>query len=147
MKLMQHFRKLACVLATLLCLIASVSADSLDDFIRSEIAKRRIPGLSVAVIRDGKVLRETGYGFSNLELRTPASSSTVYEIGSISKQFAAEAIMLLVEDGKLKVDDPITKYLPSNAPAIWQKISIRNLLTHTSGLKDWTEINKYWPRA
>jgi CubicO group peptidase (beta-lactamase class C family) len=118
-------------------------ADKLDDFIAAQISERKIPGLSVAVIRDGKVIRATGYGFANLELKAPATKDTVYEIGSISKQFASEALMLLVEEGKLNLDDSIRKYLPGNAPEIWQKITVRNLLNHTSGLKDWTEIKEF----
>ncbi len=118
-------------------------ADQLDQFIAAEMKERKIPGLSVAVIRDGKVIRATGYGFANLELQVPATKDTVYEIGSISKQFASEALMLLVEDGKLKLDDPVRKYLPANAPETWQKITIRNLLNHTSGLKDWIEVKEF----
>lgn len=127
----------------IICLSAVVRADSLDTFIKNEIAKRKIPGLSVAVLRGGKVVRAAGYGYANLELKTPAGNETVYEIGSISKQFASEAVMLLVEEGKIGLDDPITKYLPTNAPDIWQKISVRNLLNHTSGLKDWTEVKEF----
>lgn len=124
-------------------ILGAVPAGSLDKFIDEQIKLRKIPGLSVAVIRDGKVIKASGYGFANLELKVPATKDTVYEIGSISKQFAAEAVMLLVEDGKLNVDDPITKYLPANAPDIWRKITVRNLLNHTSGLKDWTEIKEF----
>ena len=97
----------------------------------------------MAVVREGKVVKAAGYGFANLELRVPATPDTVYEIGSISKQFAAEAVMLLVEDGKLNLNDPINKYLPPNAPATWQNITVRNLLNHTSGLKDWTELKDF----
>lgn len=133
------------VLALLLLLgfAAIVRADPLDVFIIGQMKQRKIPGVSIAVLRDGNILREQGYGLANLESRTPATNDSVYEIGSISKQFAAEAVMLLAEDGKLSVDDPITKYLPANAPAIWQKITIRNLMNHTSGLKDWTEIKEF----
>lgn len=127
----------------LFAIAASVRADSLDRFISETIAMRKIPGLSIAVLRGGKVIRESSYGYSNVELRVPASKDTVYEIGSISKQFAAEAIMLLVQEGKIDLDDSITKYLPANAPAIWKPITVRNLLTHTSGLKDWTEIKEF----
>lgn len=118
-------------------------ADKLDEFIAAQIKERKIPGLSIAVIRDGKIIKATGYGSANLELQAPATKDSVYEIGSISKQFASEALMLLVEDGKLNLDDPIRKYLPANAPEIWQKITVRNLLNHTSGLKDWTEIKEF----
>src|SRR5215471_2209861 len=89
--------------------LSTVRADQLDKFIAEEIQRRKIPGLSVAVIKDGKVVRATGYGFANLELQVPASQNTVYEIGSISKQFASEALVLLVEDGKVNLDDPINK--------------------------------------
>jgi CubicO group peptidase (beta-lactamase class C family) len=123
--------------------VTAVRADPLDKFINEQIRARKIPGLSVAVINDGKVIKATGYGFSNLELQTPATKDTVYEIGSISKQFASEAVMLLIEDGKINVDDSIRKYLPANAPDTWQKITVRHLLTHTSGLKDWTEIKEF----
>ena len=129
---MKHIRNFTGFSVLFLCLLATAYGDTLDNFVRAEISKRKIPGLSIAVIRDGKVIRETSYGYSNLELQTPASMHSVYEIGSISKQFAAEAIMLLVEDGKLKIDDPITKHLPTNSPDIWKTITIRNLLNHTS---------------
>lgn len=127
----------------LLSTISTVSADSLDEFINEQIKQRNIPGLSVAVLKDGKVIRATNYGFANLELQVPTTKDTVYEIGSISKQFASEAVMLLVEDGKINLDDSIRKYLPANAPETWQKITVRNLLNHTSGLKDWTEIKEF----
>ena len=122
---------------------STARADRLDDFVRSEIEKRRIPGLSIAVIKDGKIVKATGYGLANLELKVPAAGDTVYEIGSISKQFASEALMLLVEDGKVNLDDSINKYLPANAPETWRAITVRDLLNHTSGLKDWTEIKEF----
>ncbi len=122
---------------------STIKADSIDKFVDEQIKERKIPGLSVAVIKDGKVIKATGYGFVNLELQVLANKDTVYEIGSISKQFASEALMLLVEDGKINLDDSINKYLPANAPATWQKITVRNLLNHTSGLKDWTEIKEF----
>ncbi len=131
------------VLLAFLFSAATARADGLDDFIRAEIKNRHIPGLSITVLRDGKIIKATGYGFANLELQSPATKDTVYEIGSISKQFASEALMLLVEDGKVNLDDSIRKYLPANAPEIWQKITVRDLLNHTSGLKDWTEIKDF----
>ncbi|MBK7391755.1 MAG: beta-lactamase family protein [Chloracidobacterium sp.] len=118
-------------------------ADKLDEFVAAQIKERKIPGLSIAVIREGKIIKATGYGFANLELQAPATKDSVYEIGSISKQFASEALMLLVEDGKLNLDESIRNYLPANAPESWQNITVRNLLNHTSGLKDWTEIKEF----
>lgn len=127
----------------LLAAFCSVRADQLDRFIEEQIEIRKIPGLSVAVLRDGRVIRAKGYGFANLESKALATAETVYEIGSISKQLASEAVMLLVEDGKVNLSDPIRKYLPQNAPESWQKITVRNLLNHTSGLKDWTEVKEF----
>ncbi len=127
----------------LLVAVSAARADWLDKFVAEQMKERKIPGLSIAVLRDGKVIRATGYGVANLETQAPATKDTVYEIGSISKQFASEAVMLLVEDGKLNLDDGIRKYLPANAPETWQKITVRNLLNHTSGLKDWTEIKEF----
>lgn len=140
---MKNYLKLIIALLTLFSTFFIVNADELDKFISEQIKQRKIPGLSVAVIQDGKVVRANGYGFANLEFQIPATQNTVYEIGSISKQMASEALMLLVEDGKVNIDDPINKYLPDNAPQIWQKITVRDLLNHTSGLKDWTEIKEF----
>lgn len=123
--------------------VVSARADKLDDYINAEMKKRQIPGIAVAVVKDGKVVKEAGYGYANLEHKVPVTKDTVFEIGSISKQFASEAIMLLVEDGKLNLDDSINKYLPANAPQTWEKLTIRNLLNHTSGLKDWTEVKTF----
>ncbi len=139
---MKNIFKLSVVFLLLFC-FSTARADSLDDFVRTEIKKRQIPGLSVAVLRDGKIIKANGYGLANLELQVPATKDTVYEIGSISKQFASEALMLLFEDGKVNLDDSINKYLPSNAPETWRKITVRDLLNHTSGLKDWTEIKEF----
>lgn len=140
---MQTKFRLLFSLLLLILIVFAVRADSLDKFITEQIKQRHIPGLSVAVIKDGKVIRTTNYGFANLELQVPATKDTVYEIGSISKQMASEALMLLVEGGKVNLDDSIRKYLPANVPESWQKITIRNLLNHTSGLKDWTEIKEF----
>lgn len=135
--------KISIIFLVLISFSTTLRADWVDDFAAEQIKQRKIPGLSIAVIKDGKVVKATGYGFANLELKVPATKDTVYEIGSISKQFASEALMLLVEDGKVNLDDSINKYLPLNAPETWQKITVRNLLNHTSGLKDWTEIKEF----
>lgn len=74
---------------------STVRADQLDKFITEQIQKRKIPGLSLAVIKDGKVIKATGYGLANLELQVPATQNTVYEIGSISKQFASECSLII----------------------------------------------------
>lgn len=140
---MKNVSKLFCLFIIFVGLTGAVRADAIDDFVKAAIANRKIPGLSVAVIKDGKLVKASGYGFANLELKVPATPDTVYEIGSISKQFASEAVMLLVEEGKIGLDDPINKYLPANAPETWRKITVRDLLNHTSGLKDWTEVKEF----
>ena len=124
-------------LALLLAFATSlIAGDAVDEYIQRGIRERNIPGLSLAAIRDGRMIKLAGYGRASLELDAPATGDTVYEIGSITKQFTAEAVMLLVEDGRLGLDDPITRYLPPT-PDSWRAITIRHLLTHTSGLRDW----------
>ena len=109
--------------------------DSIDRYVRSELARQRIPGLSVAVLRGDSVVLARGYGYANVEHHVPASDSTVYEVGSISKQFTAAAIVLLSEEGRLGLDDVITQYLPEGSTS-WSEVTIRHLLTHTSGISD-----------
>jgi CubicO group peptidase (beta-lactamase class C family) len=111
----------------------TVRADGVDEYIKAEMQKQRIPGISVAVVKDGKVIKAEGYGLANVELKIPAKTDTVYKIGSVSKQFIASGIMLLAEDQKIGLDDRISKYL-AGTPDTWKDITIRHLLTHTSGI-------------
>src|ERR1043165_9152296 len=98
-------RKIA--IACLLLSIATVaSADSLDTYLRGEMENQRIPGIAVAVLRDGKPLSVRTLGVANLELDAPVTRDTVFKIGSVSKQFIATGIMLLVREGKVRLDDP-----------------------------------------
>ncbi|HEX4684581.1 MAG TPA: serine hydrolase [Gemmatimonadaceae bacterium] len=96
---------------------------------------RTTPGCAVGLARDGRALYAHGYGMANLEYGVPLTDSTVLESGSVAKQFTASALVLLAEDGKLSLDDDIHKYLPE-VPSFGPTITIRNLLTHTSGLRD-----------
>jgi CubicO group peptidase (beta-lactamase class C family) len=118
-----------------LCVAAagSARADKIDDFVAAQMRRQHIPGLSLTVLKNGKPVKVKGYGVANLELGTRATPETVYQIGSLSKQFIATGIMLLSREGKLDLDDPITKYL-EDAPETWRAIKIRHVLTHTSGL-------------
>src|SRR5881628_3407239 len=108
--------------------------DPVRDFVTAYIAKSRIPGVSLMVRRQGRVVRAEGYGMANLEHRVPVKPETVFQSGSMGKQFTAMAVMTLVDEGKLALDDPVSKYL--DAPAEWKGITVRHLLTHTSGLGD-----------
>lgn len=114
-------------------------ADKIDDYIATQLQRLHIPGASVAIVRDGRIIKAQGYGLANLELKASATKDTVYEIGSNTKQFTAAAIMMLVEGGKVQLDDPITKYFPE-APQAWRSITIRHLLTHTSGIQNHVAI-------
>jgi len=114
---------------------AGSAADPVDGYVRAEMKARGIPGLSLAVVKGGQVVKSEGYGVASLELDASATRDTIYEIGSISKQIAANAILLLVEDGKIRLDDPVSSYL-DNPPARWAPITIRHVLTHTAGLAD-----------
>jgi CubicO group peptidase (beta-lactamase class C family) len=117
------------------------SIDSVDRFIRSELTRQHIPGMSVAVLRGDSVVLARGYGLANVERRVPATDSTVYAVGSVSKQFTAAAIVLLSQQGRLRLDDPITRYLPEGL-AVWSGVTIRHLLTHTSGIPQDTTLDE-----
>lgn len=114
------------------CIIAH--ADSVDDKVRIAMNRQHIPGLSLAIIKDGKIIKAAGYGFANVEKKIPATSETIYELASVSKQFVAAGTMILVEQGKVNLDDPVAKYL-HNTPTAWSNVTVRRLLSHTAGLK------------
>ncbi len=116
--------------------------DVVDTFIKKNMESLRIPGLSLSIVRNNIVIKKGGYGFANLELAVPATSKTVYEIGSMTKQFTATAIMMLKEEGKLRLNDKITTFFP-DAPSAWGKITIRHLLTHTSGIQNHVAVPGY----
>jgi len=87
------------------------------------------------VVKNGKIVKAKGYGLANLELKVPAAPETIYQSGSVGKQFTATLVMMLVEEGKMSLNDPISKYIPG-VPAIWKAITIRHLLTHTAGISN-----------
>jgi len=114
------------------CFAQDATTAKVDDFIKSEMQKQRIPGVSLAVVKDGKVVLEKGYGFSNLEHQIAVKPETIFQSGSVGKQFTATAIMLLVEVGKISLDEKIAKYL-GDMPESLKNITVRHLLTHTGG--------------
>jgi len=95
--------------------------------------RQHIPGVSLAVVRGGKVLKARGYGFADVERQETVTPETIFKIGSVSKQFLASGILLLAQDGKLSVDDPVSKHL-AGTPTTWGGITLRHFLTHTSGV-------------
>ena len=110
--------------------------DKVDAFVREEMHREKVPGVAIGVISKGEVLIAKGYGQANIEHRVPVTSETIFQSGSVGKQFTAAAVMLQVEDGKLSLDDSITKYF-ADAPESWRPITVRHLLTHTSGIPDY----------
>ena len=118
-----------------LCAAAPASADSLDDALRAEMKRSHIPGVAIAVVKDGKIIREQGYGLANVEHNVKVTPDTIFQSGSVGKTFTAALVLLLAEDGKLSLDDPISRHL-ANTPKAWEGITIRHLLNHTSGLGD-----------
>lgn len=118
-----------------LAFVFTVSAQSgaVDDYIKVEMQRRNIPGLSLAVVKEGKIIKTRGYGLANVETNVPATEKTIYKIGSISKPLIAEAVMMLVEEGKIRLDDKVGKYL-ENTPDSWKDITVRHFLAHSSGV-------------
>jgi len=135
------FSRRAVVAALLIGFGAPISAetDKIDDYVSAQMRQLHIPGLSLAIVQEGRIAKAQGYGFANLELKAHATTETVYEIGSNTKQFTAAAIMMLVEEGKVHLEDAITKYFPE-APEAWQRIRIRHPLSHTSGIQNHVAI-------
>jgi D-alanyl-D-alanine carboxypeptidase len=125
-----------------LAFAAPAFADAVDDYVRSVMRERHIPGAAIAVVKNGRVVKTAGYGLASVEFNVPATPETVFEIGSVSKQMTAAAIMLLVEEGKVNLDEKIAKYLPGT-PETWQNVTVRNLLTHTSGIKSYTGLSGF----
>jgi D-alanyl-D-alanine carboxypeptidase len=117
-------------------------ADRVDDYIKGEMDSHRIAGVALMVIQNGNPVKTAAYGLANLELSVPVKPETVFEIGSITKQFTAAGILLLAQDGKLSVDDKIAAHLP-NVPNAWTNVTIRHLLTHTSGIKSYTGLDGF----
>ena len=120
--------------------VSSAQFDSLaglDSIVIREMARQRIPGVAVAVVRNGRTLLAKGFGLANVEHQVPVKPETIFQSGSLGKQFTSAAVMLLIEDGVLRLDESIRTYLP-DAPKAWRAITVRHLLTHTSGIPDYT---------
>ena len=125
------------LLTVLPCGFAQTS-NAVDDYVHAELQRQHIPGLSLLVARDGNIVLAQGYGLANVELQVPVKPETVFQSGSVGKQFTATAVMMLVEEGKINLDDPIVKYF-KNAPTSWREVTVRELLSHTAGFTDYPE--------
>src|SRR5438552_14364597 len=121
-----------------LLLLAQSDTTAINRFVQAEMERQHIPGLSLAVLRGDQVLLARGYGYANVELHVPASDSTVYQSGSMGKQFTAALVEMLVDNHLLRLDDSIVRWFPEGA-TVWRGISVRHLLTHTSGVAEYTD--------
>jgi CubicO group peptidase (beta-lactamase class C family) len=121
-------------LVLLICLFSHGQTDSTDLIVEKLMKEQKIVGLSLAVIKNGKPIVNKGYGLANVEHNVPVTSETVIRLGSVSKQFFTTAILTLMEEGKLSIDDPVHKFFP-DAPETWRPIQVKHLMSHTSGLK------------
>jgi CubicO group peptidase (beta-lactamase class C family) len=118
--------------------VAPSMPERIEAYVKAEMTRQKVPGLAVAVVKDGKVVVAKGYGLSNVEHLVPVTPETVFQSGSLGKMFTAAAVMLLVEDGKLSLADSITRFYP-DAPWRWRGITVRHLLSHTSGIPDYED--------
>jgi CubicO group peptidase (beta-lactamase class C family) len=115
---------------------AAPTTDEVAGVVRAEMEKQHIPGLALLVARNGVPIRTQGFGMANLELNVPVTPETIFQSGSIGKQFTATAVMLLVEEGKIGLNDPLLKYF-TGGPTWWSEVTIRELLSHTAGFTDY----------
>lgn len=133
-----NYRHLALTLVAFFVLVgppASVRADDVDQIIQEEMSQHRIPGLALAVDRGGETVKLKAYGTASIELAVPLQTDSVFQISSTTKIFTGVAIMQLVDDERLTLDDRIVDRLP-DLPKRWSTITVHRLLSHTSGLPD-----------
>lgn len=122
------------LLLLLLPAFSFAQKDSTDMIVKQLMEKQKIVGLSMAVIKDGRTMVNKGYGLANAELNVAVTPQTVIRLGSVSKQFFTTAILKLMEEGKLDMEDSVHKFFP-DAPETWRPIQIKHLMSHTSGLQ------------
>jgi D-alanyl-D-alanine carboxypeptidase len=121
---------------------SSARADRVDDFVKTEMDRNQIPGLALKIIRHKEQTKAASYGLANVELQSPVHAETVFEIGSLTKQFTAACVLLLAEEDKLSIGDKISRHLAGTPPG-WSNITIRHLLTHTSGIRNYTGVDGF----
>ena len=126
-------RQFVLLVVLAVCVARPAHADPTDDFIRAEMKRQNIPGLALAVVKDGVVVKAAGYGVADRKTRAPVTPDTLFKIASVSKQFMATGVMLLVQDGRVSLTDTVDRFIP-DVPAPWRAITIRHLLSHTGGL-------------
>lgn len=121
---------------------ACVRADAIDDYVSAQMAKDHLPGVCVGIMKDGKLIRTSGYGFADITSKAKIDGDSQFRIASMSKQFCSAAVMLLEAEGKINLDAPVRTYL-TDAPKSWDGILIRHLLSHQSGIPNVTELKEF----
>ncbi|MFN7997316.1 MAG: serine hydrolase domain-containing protein [Bryobacteraceae bacterium] len=134
------------VIAFAIIAVPLFGIDKIDEYVTAEMQRQHIPGLALGIYRHGEIVKAQGYGMANLELDVRVKPETIFQSGSVGKQFAATAIMMLVEEGKIRLEDSITKYF-DRAPATWFDVKIENLLSHTSGIAEYESDERTKPEA
>lgn len=140
--------RLAAVIAVFVPILPLAAEVSLEDGISQHLGKLtrdELPGLAVLVARDGMILYQGGFGFADLERKTPVTAETKFRIGSVSKQFTAAAMLRLADEGKLSLDDTLEKWFPEFPRA--REITLHHLLTHTSGIHSYTSKPDFMARV
>ncbi|HUH27502.1 serine hydrolase [Gelidibacter sp.] len=144
-QILKAFFVLAITLISISSAIAQDFKTEVDAYLKSEYPANG-PGVSFLVSKNGKTIYQEAFGMANLELNVSMTPNNVFEIGSMTKQFTAVSILILTEQGKLNLEDDITKYIP-DYPTQGKKITIRHLLNHTSGIKSYTGMPNFKTRA
>ncbi len=122
--------------------LTAAQVRAIDRYVRAEMAREKIPGVQVGIYSEGRILLARGYGLANVETNVPIQPYSMMKAGSVGKQFTAAAIMMLVEQGKVRLSDSVLDYFPE-LPAAWKPITIANLLSHTSGIFDYFRRSNY----
>src|SRR5712691_2144732 len=138
MKGLARLAAIAAMIGTGAVAAADPPAADVDALVRREMTRQRIPGLSLGVVREGRLVRAEGYGLASVELDAPVTARTMFQSGSVGKQFTSALVLLLAAEGRLGLDDPVSKLL-TEAPERWRGITVRHLLTHTSGIAEYTD--------
>ena len=131
-------------LTALICFLGQVigaQSKTVDSMVKRRMTETQTPGMAVAVVVNGKVVHAKGYGMANLETRSRVTTKTVFNLASVTKTFTALAALKLVEQGKLSLDDPLSRHL-EDIPRDWRTITIRQLLSNTSGIKSFTSLTE-----
>ena len=126
--------------------LTSEQLATIDGYVAAQMKKDRVPGLAIGVYRRGEILLAKGYGLANVELNVPVTPQTIFQSGSVGKQFVSAAVMMLVEEGKMSLDESIVKYFP-DSPDWWKPILVKNLLSHTSGLAEYETGERTGPNG